>query len=224
VIYNRSYYRPYFSRPFYGGSYYRPYFSRPFYGRSYFYRPYYYTRYSPYRYRPYYYSPFYGPSFGFGFGIGLSYGTYWNGYGSYYPYPYAYPAAYPYPYSYPYSDPYPYTGASTAPVPYTPQPSVDVTQSNARGDFGTLSIRVMPSDASIVIDGEVWDRPSGADRFSIDLVEGQHRLEVRRQGYVAYQRTIDVPRGRTVTLNIGLTTGGSSEPGRTVPLPLRYHQ
>jgi hypothetical protein len=76
----------------------------------------------------------------------------------------------------------------------------------------------MPSDATILVDGEVWERPTGEDRFSIDLVAGPHRLEVRRQGYVAYQRMIDVVSGRTVTLNVGLTTGGTIEPARTVPL------
>jgi hypothetical protein len=80
------------------------------------------------------------------------------------------------------------------------------------GGFGTLSIRVNPSDAVILIDGETWDRPRGEDRFSIDLANGPHQIEVRKEGYRTYQRTVDVRAGRMFTLNVSLTAGG--EPTR----------
>jgi hypothetical protein len=75
--------------------------------------------------------------------------------------------------------------------------------------FGTLSLRVNPPDAVILIDGEVWDRPQGDPRFSIELTEGVHQIEIRKDGYGSYARTIDVYRGRVSTLNVGLTPRGA---------------
>ncbi len=74
-------------------------------------------------------------------------------------------------------------------------------------DFGTLSLRVQPDDAIVLVDGDEWDRPEGESRFYIDLAEGSHRIEVRKEGYRTYTRTIQVRRGETVTLNVSLTTG-----------------
>jgi hypothetical protein len=76
-------------------------------------------------------------------------------------------------------------------------------------EFGTLSLRVNPPDAVILIDGEAWDRPEGENRFSIDLTEGPHQVEVRKDGYRPYVRTVDVRRSRTFTLNVSLSPGGS---------------
>jgi hypothetical protein len=77
-------------------------------------------------------------------------------------------------------------------------------------DPGTLSLRVQPDDAVVLVDGEEWDRPEGESRFFIDLAEGSHRLEVRKEGFRTYTRSIEVRRGETVTLNVSLTTGGGS--------------
>jgi hypothetical protein len=213
-----SSYRPYYSRPYY----YRPYYSRPYY-----YRPYYSS------YYPYYYSPFaFSLSFGFG-----SYGGY---YAAPYAYPYyAYPPAPAYP-AYPYSPPYPPPSQdpsqpqypsptssngnnNTLSTPTTGGYQSEARSSTARGDdrgeFGTLSIRVMPADATILIDQQVWDRPRGDDRFSIELVEGSHHVEIRKAGYATYVRTIDVQRGRSVVVNVALSPGGSGtlQVARTVP-------
>jgi hypothetical protein len=88
-----------------------------------------------------------------------------------------------------------------------------------RGEFGTLSIRVIPSDATILIDQQAWDRPRGDDRFSIELIEGSHHVEIRKTGYTTYARTIDVPRGRSIVVNVALTPGGTEtlQVARTVP-------
>ena len=42
----------------------------------------------------------------------------------------------------------------------------------------------------------------------IDLAEGSHSVEVRKDGYRTYTRSIQVRRGETVTLNVSLTAGG----------------
>jgi len=67
---------------------------------------------------------------------------------------------------------------------------------------------VNPPDAEILIDGEVWDRPEGEARLSIDLAEGPHQIEIRKEGYRPYSRTVDVLRGRTFSLNVSLPLGG----------------
>jgi hypothetical protein len=78
-------------------------------------------------------------------------------------------------------------------------------------EFGTLFLRVNPADSVIVIDGEVWERPEGENRFSIDLAEGPHQVEVRKEGYGSYVRTIELRRGRTYTLNVSLTRGDARQ-------------
>jgi hypothetical protein len=73
--------------------------------------------------------------------------------------------------------------------------------------FGTLVLRVQPADAVILIDGEEWKLAEGEDQFSVDLPEGPHRVEIRKDGFRTYVRMFDVRRGRTVTLNVSLTAG-----------------
>jgi hypothetical protein len=88
-----------------------------------------------------------------------------------------------------------YQSPRAAPPPRAPEQS----------GFGTLLVRVNPSDAVILVDGEVWERPAGESRFSIDLAEGPHQVEIRKDGYSPYVRTVDVHRGRAFTLNVSLT-------------------
>jgi hypothetical protein len=70
--------------------------------------------------------------------------------------------------------------------------------------FGTLSVRVQPADAQISIDGERWEAPGG-ERIVVQLSEGTHRLEVRKEGYRTYTSTIRVRAGETTTLNVALS-------------------
>jgi len=84
-------------------------------------------------------------------------------------------------------------------------------RANEPAEFGTLSTRVMPADAVILVDGESWSRPQGENRFSIDLAEGPHQVEVRKEGFRPYVRTVDILAGRTYTLNVSLTPGGSGQ-------------
>jgi PEGA domain len=161
---------------------YRPYYGSHYYGYGY---PRYYY---PYAYAGYYYPYYSGFSFSVGFG--------WPA--PYYAYPsYAYPYTYPYPYAYPYPD---YRPDHTAPT------RVEVSSAVAQPiGFGTLSIRTIPADAVILVDGERWDRPEGDTRFSIELANGVHQVEVRKEGFHPYVRTVDIPGGRTFVLNVSLT-------------------
>jgi len=74
-------------------------------------------------------------------------------------------------------------------------------------DFATLVVRVFPADAEISIDGEVWERPAGESRLSVDLAEGPHQVEIKKSGYGSYVRIVELRRGRTFTLNVSLTPG-----------------
>jgi hypothetical protein len=204
----------------YGPGHYHP--SHPAY-----YRPYYYGHY----YRSYYY-PYYSP-WSFSFGIGFGVGSYWGAYGWYgYPYSYGYPYAYGYPYSYAYPYPYPYpyyrypapsssyTDPGAAPSSgeaeaYSTAPATDPDEHSG---YGRLTVRVMPSGATIVVDGQPWDVPSDESRFSIELAAGPHQLEIRKEGYGSYVRAVDIPRGRTIVWNVSLSAGGSTRITRTVPL------
>jgi PEGA domain len=79
-----------------------------------------------------------------------------------------------------------------------------------QSQFGSLLLRVRPPDAQILVDGEVWTAPAGEDQFLIELAEGPHRIEVRKEGFQTYSTTVRVRRGETARLNVSLTTGGLS--------------
>ena len=76
-----------------------------------------------------------------------------------------------------------------------------------RGDFGTLAIRVQPADAEILVDGERWTAPSGDDPLTVELAEGTHHLEIRKEGRKPYSAEVQIRRGRTSSLNVSLPPG-----------------
>ena len=80
-----------------------------------------------------------------------------------------------------------------------------------QSDFGSLLVRVRPADATILVDGEAWTAPDGQDQFAIELSEGPHRIEVRKNGFQSYSTSVRVRRGETVRINVSLTTAGQSQ-------------
>jgi hypothetical protein len=74
-----------------------------------------------------------------------------------------------------------------------------------QGDGGSLALRVQPADAEILIDGEPWQGSAGANRLVIQLAPGDHRIEVRKSGYVSYQSSVRVRPGDATPINISLT-------------------
>jgi hypothetical protein len=70
--------------------------------------------------------------------------------------------------------------------------------------FGTLSLRVQPATAEVLIDGERWTGSVEQDRVVIQLPEGRHRIEVRQSGLVTYAEDVLIRRDRTLTLNVSL--------------------
>jgi hypothetical protein len=108
-------------------------------------------------------------------------------------------------------------GGRRMPPPYAPQPYPPPPQQapppqgapgggNPQSSYGTLSIRVQPAGAEVLIDGEVWRGPEGQDRLVIEVAEGQHTIEIRKAGYRTYVTGVDVRRGETATVNVSLRT------------------
>ena len=77
------------------------------------------------------------------------------------------------------------------------------------GRIRHVSTRVMPSDAVILVDGEAWARPPGENRFSIDLAEGPHQVEVREKAAVLYVRTVEILAGEPSRRSVSLYAGGT---------------
>ena len=64
-----------------------------------------------------------------------------------------------------------------------------------------------PADAEILVDGERWSAPSGQDRLTVELAEGTHHLEIRKEGRKPYSADVEIRRGRTSSLNVSLPPG-----------------
>ena len=71
--------------------------------------------------------------------------------------------------------------------------------------FGSLSLRVQPADAQVLIDGEVWQGSLESDRLVIQLGAGTHNVEIRKDGYRSYLTDIPIGNGQVRTLNVALT-------------------
>ena len=59
----------------------------------------------------------------------------------------------------------------------------------------------------ILVDGERWATPEGQDRIGIQLSEGRHHIEVRKDGFTPYVEDVLIRRGATFTLNVSLSKG-----------------
>src|SRR5438067_12427319 len=86
-------------------------------------------------------------------------------------------------------------------LPPSPPPPGDI--GGQPSGFGTLSIRVQPGGAEVLIDGEAWRGPE-QERLLVQVSEGTHHLEVRRAGYQSFSSDVQVRRGETVPLNVSL--------------------
>jgi PEGA domain len=98
--------------------------------------------------------------------------------------------------------PYPPRGQQP-PVPQGPPPP----QRDVRADvnaYGTLSVRVQPGGADVVVDNEKWNGPEGQERLFIELPEGRHTVEIRKSGFRSYITDVDIRRGETASLNVSL--------------------
>ena len=90
-------------------------------------------------------------------------------------------------------------------VEVDPAPAAPPEQgAQARAGYGTLSIRVQPRDAVVLIDGERWEGDA-RERLVIEVSEGTHRIEVQKAGFTTYSTEVRVRRGQVTTVNVSLT-------------------
>ena len=94
--------------------------------------------------------------------------------------------------------------------PFGPRPLPPPNQGNPRGSeasaYGTLSIRIQPSDATVVVDGERWEGPQGQDRLVVEVAEGTHRVQIQKDGFESFSTDVTIRRGETTPLNVSLRT------------------
>lgn len=88
--------------------------------------------------------------------------------------------------------------AGGAQLPPPPQLSMSV-------GFGTLMLRVQPSDAEVLIDGERWNTSSPGERLTVQLTAGTHHIEVRMSGYTSFNTDITVQQRESMPLNVSLS-------------------
>ena len=97
------------------------------------------------------------------------------------------------------------------PVAMGPQPSGALSATAAGGggvdldvSFGAIAIRVQPTDADVLIDGERWEGPADDEALVLQIAPGPHRIEIRKDAYRGYTTEIDVRAGETVPINVSL--------------------
>jgi hypothetical protein len=88
------------------------------------------------------------------------------------------------------------------PPPPGPEPGASARPRDAQG--ATLMIQVQPADADVLIDGERWRGPGNDDRLVVQVTDGRHRIEVRKEGYEPFTTEVDVGGGESVPLNVSL--------------------
>lgn len=91
------------------------------------------------------------------------------------------------------------------PMPQAPGPRARSGGSSSSSSLGTISIRVQPGDADILIDGERWAGGGEDERLIVQLSEGSHQVEVRKDGYRAVTLDVTVRRGQTAPVNVALS-------------------
>ena len=72
--------------------------------------------------------------------------------------------------------------------------------------YGTLSIRVQPAGADVLIDGERWRGPDNDAHLIVQASEGPHRVEVQKDGYQKFSTEVQIRRGETMPINVSLLT------------------
>ena len=74
----------------------------------------------------------------------------------------------------------------------------------AASTVGTVVVRVQPSGADVLIDGERWSS-SDDERLVVQLSAGRHHIEVRKSGYRPLTTDVDVRGGASTPLNVSLS-------------------
>ena len=102
---------------------------------------------------------------------------------------------------YPPPQDYPRQPGEAAPAP---RRGADQPPPGQSDQYGSLAVRVQPLDAEVLVDGETWQSPD-AGSITLQLSEGMHRIEVRKQGYRTYSAEVRVRRGDSTAVNVSLS-------------------
>jgi hypothetical protein len=89
-------------------------------------------------------------------------------------------------------------------MPTAPPRDRNVPDDRNADRFGTIAVRVQPGDAEVLIDGEKWEASAGDPRLLVQVSDGTHRIEIRKDGYRPYTSTVRVRAGETVPVNVSL--------------------
>ena len=88
---------------------------------------------------------------------------------------------------------------------YGREPARDPAQQKEPAKFGSVSLRVVPANADIWIDGQRWRNPNALAALVVQLSEGKHKIEVSQANYERYVNEIEIKVGETQTVNVSLT-------------------
>jgi hypothetical protein len=100
--------------------------------------------------------------------------------------------------------PQPYPTPQGVPPPPPPNAPTESGAPSGPTGSGTISIRLQPIDAEVLIDGQPWSGSPGQDRVVIDASEGRHSLQVRKAGFIGFLTEVQVRRGETTTIDVAL--------------------
>lgn len=94
------------------------------------------------------------------------------------------------------------------PAPASPSgavaPSGTARPATVSSEFGSLVLRAQPSDVEVVVDGEPWSFPQGAESLTLHLPAGRYRVEIEKEGYDSFRTQVDLAPGERTDLNVQL--------------------
>jgi hypothetical protein len=85
-----------------------------------------------------------------------------------------------------------------------PGPPPPQARERSSREAGHLVIRVQPAGAEVLIDGERWEMPGDQQRLDVAVPDGEHKIEIRKDGYQSFTTTVTVRRGENTPLNVSL--------------------
>jgi PEGA domain-containing protein len=89
------------------------------------------------------------------------------------------------------------------PAPRAGEPAGD--EPREPTEFGSLAVRIQPADATLLVDGEEWTASEGTAPIVLELREGSHAIEIRKEGFATFRRTVRIRAGETLPLNVSLS-------------------
>lgn len=82
-----------------------------------------------------------------------------------------------------------------------------------------LELQTRPSDATVMLDGQLVGPASTAGKLSQPAAPGAHKLTVQREGFVSREQTIDLPAAKTTEMTVELAHE-TEEPRGSLVIPI----